>query len=213
MLQTTSFIPSQILSWAYDYNMDELLNNSGQIIRDAVDAADVKWERHIPSWPDRGHKRGRLPWGAWRDKEGNVHYKSWAEPKLCRMGVLRGLNFYMDNTGVPPSKAGESLIKAIKEGRRDIASLKDSPTRGLTRGQIRLVPCLPPDDIDLRSVFVVVFAAEYCRTIKVSTIYPHYMSTLYVHTLYRAPRRWRTVHRQVRRSYCLSVSPVCWANS
>ena len=52
------------------------------------------------------------------------------------------------------------------EGRFELADYR--PPKGMTRGQPRLVPLLPPDDIDTRAVFVCVCAADYCQTLKVS---------------------------------------------
>ncbi len=57
---------------------------------------------------------------------------------------------------------GESLKKAVKEGRYDASSSPLRRPKGQTRGQIRLVPLLPPNDIDLRSVGVLVISAAYC---------------------------------------------------
>ena len=57
------------------------------------------------------------------------------------------------------------LKKAVKDGRvklKDIPNPRKRP-RGQTRGQTRLVACQPPDDIDLRTAFVVAIAGVYCR--------------------------------------------------
>ena len=58
-----------------------------------------------------------------------------------------------------------ALKKAVKDGRvklKDIPNPRKRP-RGQTRGQTRLVACQPPDDIDLRTAFVVAIAGVYCR--------------------------------------------------
>lgn len=69
------------------------------------------------------------------------------------------------STSYDPHHTGESLKKAVKEGRFDLADY--TPPKGATRGQVRLVPLQPPNDIDTRSVFVCVCAADYCRKMKV----------------------------------------------
>ena len=125
----------------------------------------------MPSWPDFGHKRGRLHWGATRDKEGNVHDKKWVEHKLCRTPVVKSIRKYFEKVGLPATIAGESFLKAVKEGRIDLTTVSPSKLpRGQTRGQMKLVPCLPPNDINWQSVFVCVTAAEYCKQLKVHTI-------------------------------------------
>ena len=64
--------------------------------------------------------------------------------------------------------AGESLKKAVKEGRVKLADLPHprKRPRGQTRGQARLVACQPPNDIDLRTAFVVGVAGAYCMELK-----------------------------------------------
>jgi hypothetical protein len=70
-------------------------------------------------------------------------------------------------TGYNPNTlthAGESLKKAVKEGRvklEDLPNPRKRP-RGQTRGQVRLVRCQPPNDIDLRTAFVLCVAGVYC---------------------------------------------------
>ena len=211
--------------------MDSLLINCKKIIQQVQAAAGENWLRNMPSWVDRGHRRGRLGWGECRDKEYNVHWKKWAERLLCRTAVIHSLDFYFDKVGLPATIAGTSFKKAVMEGRFDLASIQNSPSRGLTRGQMRLVPCLPPNDIDLRSVFVVVFAASYCRYLKViNVLTPHHISTLHIphhilhtiyphhtlHTIYPTPytphyisHRWMTGQWRLRRSSCLSFRTVC----
>ena len=67
-----------------------------------------------------------------------------------------------------PTPAGESLKKAVQEGRVKLEDLQQphKRPRGQTRGQLRLVRCQAPNDIDLRSAFVVAVAAIYCRELK-----------------------------------------------
>ena len=132
--------------------------------------AGAKWERYMPSWPDCGHRRGRLHWGSFRDKQGEIHDKKWAEPKLCRTPVTKAIRKYFETIGLPATIAGESFVTAVKEGRYDLTTSPSKLPRGQTRGQMRLVPCMPPDDINWQSVFVCVTAAEYCKQLKVHTI-------------------------------------------
>ena len=133
--------------------------------------AGPKWERYMPSWHDCGHRRGRLQWGATRGKHGNVQVKRWVENKLCRTPVTLAIRKYFETVGLPPAIAGESLVKAAKEGRFDLTASPSKLPRGQTRGQTLLVPCLAPNDINWQSVFVCVTAAEYCKQLKVHTIY------------------------------------------
>ena len=114
----------------------------------ATPPAGPKWERYMPSWHDCGHRRGRLQWGATRDKHGNVQVKRWVENKLCRTPVTMAIRKYFETVGLPPAIAGESLVKAAKEGRFDLTASPSKLPRGQTRGQTLLVPCLAPNDIN-----------------------------------------------------------------
>lgn len=68
---------------------------------------------------------------------------------------------------LPPTHVGESLKKAVQDGRVNLEDLhKHKRPRGLTRGQIRLVACQPPDDIDIRTAFVLAISAVYCEELK-----------------------------------------------
>jgi hypothetical protein len=89
------------------------------------------------------------------------------EPKLCRTPLTKSIRKYFEKVGLPATIAGESFLKAVKEGRIDLATSPSKIPRGQTRGQMRLVPCQPPNDIDWQSVFVCVVAAEYCKQLKV----------------------------------------------
>ena len=64
--------------------------------------------------------------------------------------------------------AGESLKKAVMEGRVKLADVPNprKRPRGQTRGQARLVACQGPDAIDLRTAFVVAVAGVYCQELK-----------------------------------------------
>ena len=98
--------------------------------------AGAKWERYMPSWPDFGHRRGRLHWGASRDKEGHIISKKWAEPKLCRTPITKSIRKYFESVGLPAAIAGESFLKAAKAGRIDLATSPSKLPRGQTRWQM-----------------------------------------------------------------------------
>ena len=92
--------------------------------------------------------------------------KKGSVPQLCRAPILKALDGYFDTVGLPPVAAGESLKKAIKEGRWDPASQPAVSRAGHTRKQIRLVPLQPPEGpVDFFPVFLIVVASFYLKYI------------------------------------------------
>ena len=115
----------------------------------------------------------------------------------------------IQSTSYNPHHTGESLKKAVTEGRFDLANYR--PPKGMTRGQPKLVPLQPPNDIDLRSVFVCVCAADYCNTLKVPVTLDPWPATL---TLILTHCSCTTGHSLARQYSCFSHSqkswPECW---
>ena len=77
--------------------------------------------------------------------------------------ITKAIAGYFDKIGLPAVIAGESLVKVVKEGRYDLTTSPSKLPRGQTRGQMRLVPCQAPNDINWQTVFIAVVAAEYCK--------------------------------------------------
>ena len=79
--------------------------------------------------------------------------------------LFEGIAVYVDQVGVPPVEAGESLKKVRREGR-----FQDSPMRrpsGQTRKQLVLVPLQGFKEVtNFRRIFLLVVAAAYCSFIK-----------------------------------------------
>ena len=173
---------------AFGYNLRELLRSAPEIINKTLaNPPPSGWGERLPNWKrNRIHRRGLLGWGEMRDKDGVVVRKKWAMPKVQRAALTKAISTWVDLIGLPPvrsgkhshthihltptdlphppTRTGESLKKALKEGRIDLCDVphpKKKP-RGQTRGQMVLVPVQPPNDCDLRSVFVLVLAAIYC---------------------------------------------------
>ena len=164
------------------------------LLRMVEDAAPKEgYGKSVPRWRSKGHRRGRLGWGEMRDPETHViTCKGGAVPELCRATLLEAINYFMTKIGLPPvvagaytcthsqpvittsntqhthTQTGESLKKAVKEGRYVLA---DSPVakrkpKGQTRGQSRLIRLKGDHEYDLRSVCVLVISAAYCQFIR-----------------------------------------------
>lgn len=115
----------------------------------------------MPTWVSKGHPRGLLAWGETRKKNKKVK-RLGKFAHICRTVVIRSLEFYFATVGLPPVNAGESLRRAINEGRYAQESYK--PSKGATRGQQRLIELLPPAGPQrFWEVFVLVVAAAYCE--------------------------------------------------
>ena len=88
-----------------------------------------------------------------------------AIPVLCRTPLFDAIGVYVNDVGVPPVEAGESLKKAKRAGR-----FQDSPMKrpsGQTRKQLVLVPLEPNKEVtNFRRIFLLVVAAGYCSFIK-----------------------------------------------
>ena len=127
------------------------------------------WSKEMPTWRSRQHVRGLLGWGETRRRASKndpyvIVEKKGCIKELCRTVILKGIDKYFDLIGLPPVVAGESLSRAIDEGR--FTDNRDTPTkrhRGSTRGQMVLVPLQPPKKpVDLLKVFLIVVGAYYC---------------------------------------------------
>jgi hypothetical protein len=108
--------------------------------------AEDGWGPLMPTWGSKGHARGLLGWGETRatvTEDGKekrvVRQKKGALHQICRAPAMKALKVYFEWVGVPPVIAGETLKKAIQDGRfkADYVPARQSSN---TRGQVTLVP-------------------------------------------------------------------------
>ena len=160
-----------VLRLALKHDIRALTTLARQIFK-IVDAnPNDYYEPRLPTWSSRKHPRGLTGWGESRkiDKEtGKMQLvtKKGSVPQLCRGPILKALDVYWETVGLPPVNAGESMKKAIKEGRWDPDSNPPICRAGHTRKQIRLIPLQPPaGPVELYEMFLLVVGAGYCKYI------------------------------------------------
>ena len=100
------------------YQIDQLLENCKKIVKSVAKA--VKFgpkgpEPHLPTWSDRGHARGRLAWGEYREidpvtNEVYVKKKHWAIPSLARTPMTKAIHKYWSLIGLPAFEAGRPWL-------------------------------------------------------------------------------------------------------
>ena len=122
---------------------------------------DGSWASQMPTWRTRNHKRGLLGWGETRkdQEDGGVALKKGAIKELCRVPILGSVANWFKIVGLPPTDAGESIKRAIAEGRIEADAPPLKRHKGCTRGQAKLVRVNPP--LNLKSVFLLFVACDY----------------------------------------------------
>ena len=126
------------------------------------------WASQMPTWRSRTHARGLLGWGETRKKKADgtmaIITRKNGVGELCRHPILKALDFYFNNIGVPPVVAGVPLRKALRNSEFDREGHPATSRRGHTRGQQRLVKMQPPlgEECDNLEPFLLVVSAAYC---------------------------------------------------
>ena len=166
------FSTNFVMQLAKDYDiraLEELAHRAFQSLEKQQHKGS--WADQMPTWRSRGLTRGLLAWGETRKKleDGTIKLvvKSNAITQLCRHPILKALDFYFHNVGIPPTIAGESLKKAMKNPDYDPDNHERVSRAGHTRKQIVLIPMEPPlgEARNFLEPFLLVTAAAYCNFI------------------------------------------------
>ena len=132
------------------------------------------WRPQMPIWLYKGCKRSLLGYGQTRtnpnpdpdvkDVKGKIYNKVGAIPELCAKILFEAVETWMREFGTPPVIAGESVLKAIREGRFPVG-YEPPRHRGYTRGQTVLVRCVGPRSMDLKTPFLLSTTVLYCKNL------------------------------------------------
>ena len=175
-VETTDSLSDRVLGLIANHDWVALHKLAVEVYDDLPEPSNPLegWRPQMPIWLYKGCKRSLLGYGQTRtnpnpdpdvkDVKGKIYNKVGAIPELCAKILFEAVETWMREFGTPPVIAGESVLKAIREGRFPVG-YEPPRHRGYTRGQTVLVRCVGPRAMDLKTPFLLSTAVLYCKNL------------------------------------------------